>query len=753
MADGAVPRCHYFPTILKIMIPPMSMKRILFTLFIIIGSLQLQAQSSGMGKLSPWLRQLSVQERHTADASLQRVGSLRSVPHEVCAFVRLSADDEEVLQQYGCQSLTKVGNIHVANIPVGQLQALSRDPRVLRIEARPMGQALLDTLSLCINAASVHKGTDLPQAYTGKGVVVGVMDIGFDLTHPTFYSRDLSEYRIKALWDMLSRDTVGSAFPVGRDFVGTEALQALAHSYDGLHNTHGTHTAGIAAGSGYDSPYQGVAPEADICLVANAVGDNASLIDSALIDRFTFATDALGFKYLFDYAKQVDKPCVVSFSEGSSQDFWGYDQLYYETLDSLVGPGRILVAAAGNYGDVVSWFRKEPGLLSKGSFFTGSSRIYCTLKSPDDFLMRFVTYGNDRNDTLLVQASDVWNCPDSLMTVCFTGVDSLQIQAYPSCYVAHEVCFDLMFYHSKNIGQDVPMSLELVGLDADVEFWRGSLVLVQNTLNPALCAGEKVRNIHSPSSAPRVICVGATTYRDSIMNKNGEWLSYWKGTPGERAPFSSVGPTMDGRIKPDIMAPGNNIISSYSSFYLENHPGKNDIRWDVAEFGFNGRTYPWNANSGTSMSCPAVAGAVALWLQANPKLTPEDVKGIMQRTSRHPDPSLSYPNNTYGYGEIDVYRGLLDILSVDNIREVSLSHTPSRVRFSAGLLQVELERPLDAPFQLRLFSLSGRQVFSARLSAGQSAYTVTLPSLPAGIYAVQLDGSPQVSGSTLIRIL
>jgi hypothetical protein len=60
-------------------------------------------------------------------------------------------------------------------------------------------------------------------------------------------------------------------------------------------------------------------------MVANAVSNNANLIDSTLYDRFTFATDALGFKYLFDYANSVGKPCVVTFSEGSGQDFWGYD--------------------------------------------------------------------------------------------------------------------------------------------------------------------------------------------------------------------------------------------------------------------------------------------------------------------------------------------------------------------------------------------------------------------------------------------
>ena len=87
-----------------------------------------------------------------------------------------------------------------------------------------------------------------------RGVVVGVQDIGFDLTHPTFYTRDMSRYRIQALWDHLSPDTIGSPYYVGRDYRGEEALLQLGCPYDGNVQTHGTHTAGIAAGSGFDSP-------------------------------------------------------------------------------------------------------------------------------------------------------------------------------------------------------------------------------------------------------------------------------------------------------------------------------------------------------------------------------------------------------------------------------------------------------------------------------------------------------------------
>ena len=86
----------------------------------------------------------------------------------------------------------------------------------------------------------------------------------------------------------------------------------LGCPYDGNVQTHGTHTAGIAAGSGFDSPYGGIAPDADLCLVCNATGDDAAII-----------------KYIFDYAASVGKPCVINFSEGSPESAHDEDRLYY----------------------------------------------------------------------------------------------------------------------------------------------------------------------------------------------------------------------------------------------------------------------------------------------------------------------------------------------------------------------------------------------------------------------------------------
>ena len=100
-------------------------------------------------------------------------------------------------------------------------------------------------------------------------------------------------------------------------------------------------------------------------------------------------------------------------------------------------------------------------------------------------------------------------------------------------------------------------------------------------------------------------------------------------------------------------------------------------------------------STGTSMSTPVVAGAVALWLQANPHLTQQAVKDIISRTSRHPDASADYPNNEYGYGEIDVYRGLLDVLGLNGINSLS-TYQPSGVNIFSPRCWVEIGvRPAD----------------------------------------------------------
>lgn len=643
------------------------MNRLIVFLLFIFTSLGIIAQRPRYEKMSPFVR-----EAMASALATKQLTRSQSDDRLLTAFVRIDGNAAEVLRQYGCKELARVGDISIAAIPLSKLGALSCGRQVKRIETGRRCSIQMDTTRIVVNAEKVYTGEGLSQSYTGRGVVVGVQDIGFDLTHPNFYSADMSQYRIKALWDQLSRDTIGSTLYVGRDYVGREALLELKHPIDGETQTHGTHTAGIAAGSGAQgngdiSPYRGMACDADLVLVDNAA-DNASLIDPKDYYKFTYATDALGFKYIFDYAERMHQPCVINFSEGSSQDFHGYDQLYYELLAKLIGPGRIIVSSAGNDGARNSYIHKNIGKERAGAFIMGNEkRFSCTAKSKQTFTFRVSVYDNVASPQIVdISTVNVCNAQNSLLT------DSLlvgekkyiwRVLAYPNSYDTSETAYDFQISSPSKLGDSPQVSLQVMGRDADIELYRMSGYMFPHSLDPVLDAGDCRYTIFSPSSSPDVICVGSTSYRTQFVNYLGEKKVYDSGQKGIRSSFSAMGPTLDGRIKPDVMAPGQNIISSYSTFFINNPKNVNaSVKSDVRHFEYNGRTYAWNANAGTSMSAPVVTGAIALWLQADPTLTPADCLEIFAKTCSHYDTSLSYPNNLYGYGQIDVAAGLREVL-------------------------------------------------------------------------------------------
>lgn len=725
--------------------------------FIIFASLvftimAISAHNTTYNKMSSFVR-LAAKLRKT---SVRHSPSRNVRSAYITAFVRTTGDGRKLLEDNGCVILEKLGNIYIVSIPLENIETLAFYNDVERIEARRSCTLLMDTTSFIVNALPVYAGENLPQAYTGKGVVMGVQDVGFDLTHPNFYNTTLSDYRIKRFWDQLSTDADNKMY-VGAEYTTEEAIKAYAHSRDGLVENHGTHTLGIAAGSGYDSHYRGMAYESDICLVSNAVTSDTIFIDDNDLYKYTSATDVLGFKYIFDYADEVGKPCVISFSEGSHQDFSGDDVLMYEALQELIGPGRIIIASAGNEGHIKTYFRKPAGTESTGTFLRSDGNYaYLKMQADRPFDIRMTVYGNSGSEQFVLSTSDVLECDaaEFIKDVMLTGESyNIDVTGYPSCYAAGKTAYEIIINCSGRFGIDKPFSIEVIGSDADVEVYRGTADFVNNSRNLILSAGEYTHSIYSPGSAPDIICAGATAHRSAIKNYLGEMVGIDWGNDGRIAGYSSVGPTFDGRIKPDVVAPGTNVISSFSSFYMEN--AGTFSSWDAAHFVFDGRTYAWINNIGTSMSTPVVGGAVALWLQANPNLTPDDIRGVLSRTCHRYDESMSYPNNYYGYGEIDVYRGLLDILGLTNIDEISYNQ-PEKAQImlsNDGILSVSFPICPSVPFTLSVYTAGGVRVISREFMPTSSyTYTVDMSSLPRGVYVVQLSANATgFSGSTLLR--
>ena len=192
------------------------------------------------------------------------------------------------------------------------------------------------------------------------------------------------------------------------------------------------------------------------------------------------------------------------------------------------------------------------------------------------------------------------------------------------------------------------------------------------------------------------------------------------------------------------MAPGHNVLSVYNSFY-EPGPAENVEKKMAYKANAFGKDYAIWTMSGTSMSSPVATGVIALWLQANPNLTPEDIKGVIERTSHQPEPEFSGndKNIYYGWGEIDAYAGLLDILGLTGIREIS-QHQPAGLKFRLEGRTLHIDG-IDSSETVTVFDLSGRPVLRTETS---SDGILSLPELSAGVYAVQVGRR----GSTLIRL-
>lgn len=732
------------------------MRKIISLIFIIIGVTSAVAQRADYGKMSAMVRQIARQELSGSKVG-QRQGIAPRSPRmshaELCAFVRISGDGGSVLREHGCRELAREDDIYIVAIPLNRLSALSLDPRVERIEAGPSARVQNDSAAVCINVKPVYEGLKLPQAYTGKGVVVGVEDIGFDLTHPNFFDATGQHYRIKRFWDQLSVDTLDYKLFVGRDYTTEAEILEYAHSRDGLSEGHGTHTLGSAAGSGAGTKYRGIAFESDICAVSNlASAEGVKLLAEEDLYKYTYATDVLGFKYMFDYAKSQGMPCVVSFSEGSGQDLRGDDVLYNEMLRKITGQGRIFVASAGNEGGKRRYLHKAAGEESAGAFIENTGMaVGFTFQSGQPLDLRLVAYGG-KNDTLIVSTDVLAAYGEDPYTDTLRVNDrkyAVDVLSFPSCYVEGAQAFDVYVSSEERIGAGT-ISVELMGREADAELFVTLGKLSTNSRNKVLDGGEYGYSILSPGCTPVTICVGAVGYRQKYENYKGNTQTYSSGINGSRASYSSIGPTFDGRIKPDVVAPGTNIVSSWSSYYIaENPTNDND---DVIHFEQNGRIYGWRCESGTSMSTPIVAGAIALWLQAQPKLSAEDILEVLSRTCTHYDESLTYPNNEYGYGQIDVYRGLLDVLTLTGIEGLS-QHQPERLDFSLSGRRLSLvaDGELTGEVGVAVYSVSGQLVRRVRLSAGDRS--VDLSGLPAGVYAVQVNAaSAQFTGSTLVRL-
>ena len=184
---------------------------------------------------------------------------------------------------------------------------------------------------------------------------------------------------------------------------------------------------------------------------------------------------------------------------------------------------------------------------------------------------------------------------------------------------------------------------------------RASALAVSGAANEGW--GTAYGSIQSPANDPYVITVGATKSMDGTKADD------------EIATYSSRGPSrIDMVLKPDIIAPGNRVISLYSwgsTLYAWNSASGNGL--PVSSYQTNtwsGASSAYFVLSGTSMACPVVAGAAALLLEKYPSLSPDTVKArLMVSADKWTDPAGSADPLTYGAGYLNIPNALLSTVT------------------------------------------------------------------------------------------
>jgi minor extracellular serine protease Vpr len=562
-------------------------------------------------------------------------GRLVFGPTRKPVFVRPTTPEaKEALERLGVAS--DLGRWKLVRFDDARLLSAIDAGEGLELSSAPAHRPLLQYSAPDIHADAVWggRGVDLPR--TGKNVLIGIIDTGIDLNHPAFFKSGKS--RVVAAWDQDASGSGTAGFDYGRVCDEEELAQDECHIEDSL--GHGTHVAGIAGGSRVfpradGSYYGGIAPDADFALVRS--------------DNFTRLADAVDF--LMAVARDRAQPLVINISVGGQ--YGPHDGMtpLEDYLANAVGPGRIIVVAAGNDG---------AGRIHLGTNLSST---------PVRIGLEDLPVGRPTDVSI-----DLWSRPEGEVELALElWVNGQVVAEVPFDADAYEIIDGKLTYGTKTItsftyGVDVlnghRFAQRTILLDMSQTAWPSGATLalrlsgkgrVDGWIAPSdygygsprfaesrgtgWIGGDGYASLTVPGTGPKLLSVGAYTTHSSWGSSSG---TFKEENLGAIAEYSSQGPTLYPEltgIKPDLCAPGS-VIASARAFGMAT--SSNDLEDGLSV-----------VMQGTSMAAPHVTGVVALMLEANPDLGPINARRFLQYTARTDEQTGVVPNMQWGYGKVD----------------------------------------------------------------------------------------------------
>ncbi len=628
------------------------------------------------------------------------------------------------VEKYGGKCNTIVGNILTAEIPIDKIYKIAETRNVLYIDASVLREEKLDVSKGEVRADLVNNNLGLD----GSGVVVGVLDSGIDWQHPVFGSN--SGTRIKFLWDQSGNGNPPAGYSYGTEYTKTEIDNGQCNEVDGDDgHGHGTHVASTAAGFDYISnTFHGIAPAADVVFV-KGFRNGPGFADNDVID---------GCNYIFSKAQALGKPCVINLSLGGHFGAHDGTSLYEQALSGMTGNGKIIVAAAGNEGDsyIHAGYPATGGSINEAqqTLFVAHEGaqaiiidIWYQTGNINFGLAAYDAYGN------FVAATNPVAPGQSVNNQPFT--DGSYVYAYYSIDAtttndpnnnAKRVLIMLDSQNGNYNLRAVYWSLYSYGSGTfDAWIVNGGNFTTDDYPSSGIHAGDNNKSVGMPSTAQKIICVGSYMTKKCWTDINGNQRCYPEGEVGDISTFSSRGPSRDGRIKPDIAAPGQAIAAAKSGFLTNVDPV-----WILQGNRFL-------IMQGTSMATPHVTGVIALMLQADPQLNYGSALNHLTSTARSDSHTGTLPNNNFGRGKIDAYAAVRAV-DVDDETENPLIFT----------LEQNYPNPFNPTTTIKYAIPSA--IANVRLIVynvlGEEVATLVNQQQAPGFYEVQFDASDLSSG-------
>jgi minor extracellular serine protease Vpr len=741
--------------------------------FNLICFLLLSAVALAQPKLSPYTIRALQQEKMTESVSMKTVSSQLDY---VGALVKITnaAQAEQYAKKIGAHVGTKAGDVWTLRIPVNQLQTLSAFNGVSYVQIdEPVIRPQMQQVRVQTRTDSVVNGWAFGRPYTGKGIVMGVIDFGFDYNHPANFDTTNTHLRLVKVWEQGGVGTPPAGYTYGRELADTTAIRAA--TTDNIKQTHGTNVAGIAAGSGVGSALQGrqhrgIAYDAEMVFVCVR---RDSIEQQWKQGSFTDFVD--GVAYIFNYAQSVNKPCVINISWGSHSGPHNGTTLLNQALDNLSGPGRIIVLSAGNDGREQIHLSKTFTAIDTAvsTFLSFSSEAYKRTwvdvwgEAGKSFCLKTALY---RNDSIIAESP--LRCTNNQQFVHHMIND-----AGDTCSI------DFVSISAESNGQpritaDIfnrstdTVLVTITGVDGTIHTWNEYYYYGYDkgfrseyvSYNKSFATdGNNETTVNDMGSGKEMILVGAYTARTGFMNVDNNFLNFNGETVGQITGFSSRGPYTDGRIKPDIAAPGLTLASPVSSFDTRYQVGGPSRLLVVNNFinPRDNKRYNYSEFTGTSASSPVVSGIVALMLEANNWMFPFHVRNAIKQSAITDNFTGVIPaqgNNIWGHGKINAtgaVAGAIAVIglpSVNTNQQMPISIYPNPIGIQGGNFNVLIHAPVADETSIYIHDPTGKLIMTERrqLLQGINELQIQLPELTAGLYSVQVRSASHSGFAKLI---